>query len=990
MNILIFVIGFEVATLCDAIDDNTQAKTIKRVKALLLSKTEVVTRSRGLYLSGPPYYEPITYNNGLVCQDTFNNKVFSMCPGTTTRDCYTFGQSGCHAYGTKWGDGDDDIVDGDNGGLTNSNVRYSVCCNYGGSGQCNTPGDSGGGGDQRCCPSTKCTRTLDKYTLPPSVSPTASPTTASPSAAPTNPTVSPTSSPTTLAFLACESRVDEVDCLGSAASGRCQWAASSSGGAATYSLIHSDTTCDTSDTEPAASGWAPDVGGWYYIAGGQSLADCQALCDGLSSWGCTHISSNENWCYVYTTCTSVDTGISNYDVYERTPADPGDCTCINSECSSPGWPVYYTWGNDVSACPCSHQSVPQYVGGILIDSGEGCHDILTKDDCLAAFGQLYPTLPTPVFHGHIDDPNVPRGCAWTENVVFGSHGAPSFLINYHDTGSTGSYGHTVLCQNHDYEYPDDVYLPLFDPTSEWIEYTSNDCGPGHVGGERTSSGVCSDIVIDGVNYINYKIQMISVPATEGSVGGSLMEKVTMDGCEYYGWKIHHCVASADTRSPTTTSPSASPSAAPTSPTAVPTEAPTVTIPDVQVITTVGGSCVAALRPSEAECMAIQRSSANDPNCPIGGLNAGACTENTELWGGHWPWIDVTPPLYGVPSGCIVHDNGGSQYYFYNTGTTGETTGNSNYEVCIDITDAPSSAPSSAPTSPTAAPSSSPTTGAPTGAPTVTIVSVEMAFTTTSIVPQSTITDGGFVVDTLVSTCANSCTALCDRSDTTCATTRRRRLTTTTITFTVGSSDISAVSALLDDATYGLVVTGMALTVTTSAETLGGVFSILSAASITPTITSLTVDDSGPSAGLDSAFNMIASALTGAGISTASVPIAMSSSPGTPAVLCASDEIRYNEQCLACSALQTATQSACPGNGPSTWPSGCTPYVCTSAPTTAPSNAPTYDPALYWQFNEFYPKTDGTCAEACNAHVPNSVTGIESDDPNLCGEDEFPY
>ena len=414
-----------------------------------------------------------------------------------------------------------------------------------------------------------------------------------------------------------------------------------------------------------------------------------------------------------------------------------------------GWPIYYTWGDDTSSCPCSHQSVPQYVGGNLIDSGEGCHDILTKDDCLLAFAQLFPTLPTPVFHGHIDDPAVPRGCAWTENVVFGSHGASSFLINYHDTGSSGAYGHTVLCKNHDYEFPDDVYLPLFDPTSEWIEYTSNNCGPGHVGGTRASTGVCTDIVVDGVSYINSKVTMIEIAATEGSGGGSLMEKVTMGGCEYYGWKVYHCIATTDTRAPTTASPTTT---APTSPTATPTNEPTVAIPVVH-ITAIGASCPVEMRPTEDECIAIQGISRNDASCAIGGLGAD-CEANYALWYGNWPWVDVTPPLNGVPSGCIVHDDGGSQNYLYNTGTTGETTGNGYYEVCID------------------------TTGAPTSAP--------------------------------------------------------------------------------------------------------------------------------------------------------------------------------------------------------------------SAPTSAPTNAPTYDTALYWQINEFYPKTDGTCAEACTAHVPNSVTGINSDDPNLCGEDEFPY
>ena len=79
-----------------------------------------------------------------------------------------------------------------------------------------------------------------------------------------------------------------------------------------------------------------------------------------------------------------------------------------------GWPTYYTWGNDVDACPCSHQSVPQYVGGNLVDSGEGCHDILTEADCLTAFASLFPGTALPIFHGHVDDPDLPRGCAWTE------------------------------------------------------------------------------------------------------------------------------------------------------------------------------------------------------------------------------------------------------------------------------------------------------------------------------------------------------------------------------------------------------------------------------------------------------------------------------------------------------------------------------------------------------------------------------------------------
>ena len=377
--------------------------------------------------------------------------------------------------------------------------------------------------------------------------------------------------------------------------------------------------------------------------------------------------------------------------WEGYPEDGGTgCMCIEEACTAPGWPIYYSWGNDVDSCPCAHQSNSTYKHGVLIDSGEGCHDILTEDDCLTAFAEVFPGAPLPIFHGHVDDPNIPRGCAWTENGAFGSHNGPSFLINYHDTGSSNldSYGHTVLCKNHDYEYPDDEYLPLFDPSSEWVEYTSNNCGPGHVNGYSASTGACPDTVINGVSYLNHKVRMVSVPVDEGNATG-LMEKVTIDGCDYYGWNIYHCVGSTDTRAPTTSGPTVSPTLAPTSPTAHPTLQPTVTIPEVDVITLEGGVCDQLL--TSDQCYAVRGQSRADPNCGPGGLDTNACIGSDP-----WPWQDVTPPMLGVPSGCVVHVDGDQQTYFWNDGTA-TASGNGYYQVCVKATPAPTPPPTTQPT-----------------------------------------------------------------------------------------------------------------------------------------------------------------------------------------------------------------------------------------------------------------------------------------------------
>ena len=407
---------------------------LTKIKNLLITKTKHIDRQRGLYLSGPPYYEPITYNNGLACQDTANNNVFEMCPGETTRDCYTFEQSGCHAYGTGWGDGINDSIDGDDDGLSDPNIRYSVCCSYlTQSAACNTPGDTsddddspyGYSRDSRCCPSTQCTRDISQYN--------------GGSFSPTAPTAPPTDAPT------------------------------------------------AAPTLPA------------------------------------------------------------------------------------GWPDYYTWGTG-EGCPCVNGTL--HASGNPIDSGDGCHDILDYAECLNAYTEIYANshgqAVLPGLSGYYSDLTRKRGCTYLPHTGAGGH---DLLINYATDPTEDAYAHVALCKNHHLAVDAglrELYLPLFDPASEWVEYVSNSCGPDNAAGYGASTGVCPTRVEYGIVYLGQKVAMVRVNATHTTTDGATRTKWTQDACDYYGWVIYHCVDGTDTIAPTA-SPSAAPSDSPTPP---PTHSPT--------------------------------------------------------------------------------------------------------------------------------------------------------------------------------------------------------------------------------------------------------------------------------------------------------------------------------------------------------------------------------------------------------------------------------
>ena len=703
-----------------------------------------------------------------------------------------------------------------------------------------------------------------------------------------------------------------------------------------------------------------------------------------------------------------------------------------------GWPIYYTWGNDASACPCSHQSVPQYVAGNLINSGEGCHDILSKDACLAAFSELFPGLPTPVFHGHIDDPSVPRGCAWTENVVFGSHGAPSFLINYHETGSSGSYDHTVICKNHDYEFPDDVYLPLFDPTSEWIEYTSNNCGPGHVDGTRASTGVCTDIVVDGVSYINNKVAMLEIAETEGSGGGRRLTSgqysrvmtpsaLSLSECyDYYndiagdyfsviesGSFPLGCQLWTDTSQPNNyvyynsyihTTHACSPlSCVVGAPRCLfcidntpgaPTHAPTPYCDNVEIqpssvwlSSSVGGTIsgrsnyvinnmidgvsTAWEYSASYNHVATYEFSLGSTWLFIGGISGNfyanynwyARAVGVQYKGQDNQWHDLGTGSVGyIQAGMTDYFlglNGGGVLtkrlrlaFDRGTGSGGVFVG----EVaallgCVPATGSPSLAPTSL--SPSLVPTTgSPTTGSPTSLPTHSPTLSRM---------EKVTMDGCEYYGWKIYHCVAS-------GDT-------HSPTTASPTTTAPTSPTAAPS---NEPTVSIPIVHIVA--------IGASCPVASRPTEAQCI-----------AIQGSSQNDASCAIGGLGADCepnyelwyGNWPWVDVTPPlnGVPSGCIVHDDggsqyYFYN----------TGTTGETTGNG---YYEVCieiteAPTSAPSAPTSAPTNAPTYDPALYWQVNEFYPKTDGTCAEACDTHVPNSVTGIESDDPNLCGEDEFPY
>lgn len=152
--------------------------------------------------------------------------------------------------------------------------------------------------------------------------------------------------------------------------------------------------------------------------------------------------------------------------------------------------------NEEYACACDcHAPKVMTSSGLAIEAGDGCHDILTEAGCIEAYRALFPDEdPDPPFAGHMNNPDIPRGCAWANH---GDFGGIHILINYHDSPvSTAydTYGHQVLCKNHDVDQPDDLQFSIFDPASPWVSYTDiGTCGPR--GDDATSTASCNERTI---------------------------------------------------------------------------------------------------------------------------------------------------------------------------------------------------------------------------------------------------------------------------------------------------------------------------------------------------------------------------------------------------------------------------------------------------------------------------------------------------------------
>lgn len=206
----------------------------------------------------------------------------------------------------------------------------------------------------------------------------------------------------------------------------------------------------------------------------------------------------------------------------------------NSPTNNPteyGWPHYYVY-EDGSQCPQDH-------------------DILDQFECYNAFVSLYGHLAITEhlsFKGHFNVENAPRGCAYQHDQTDNTH---SYLINYHQspTASSGDYlGYVALCRNYRYMHGEhtvrisaESFSHLFDPSSAWVDYVSNDCGPQ--GNSFTSTAECPQgAAADDITIEVDKKVLLQVPGpTQHIVAGTNDIKLSVDGCDYFAWTIYHCV-----------------------------------------------------------------------------------------------------------------------------------------------------------------------------------------------------------------------------------------------------------------------------------------------------------------------------------------------------------------------------------------------------------------------------------------------------------------
>lgn len=254
----------------------------------------------------------------------------------------------------------------------------------------------------------------------------------------------------------------------------------------------------------------------------------------LLPWAC--MGQAEECCFG----TVTQTGAGNAPVGSCCPGDENreQGSCRNDHPNMYGLTGYVCWtgtsGDNWGYCnptSCAPTASPTAVGWPIyytMPPGENCpseHDILSEAECLNAFSATNPDMmPDVTFAGHYDSVDYPRGCAWNNaHEHFGLH----VLVNYHAIGShfdPTTSSHAALCKNHDWENADDEYSALFDPTSAWVDYTSNNCGKQ--GADFSSTTECPPRIMDGTSYVSYKEKLVDVPVTVNATTNANIVKVT--------------------------------------------------------------------------------------------------------------------------------------------------------------------------------------------------------------------------------------------------------------------------------------------------------------------------------------------------------------------------------------------------------------------------------------------------------------------------------
>lgn len=669
-------------------------------------------------------------------------------------------------------------------------------------------------------------------------------------------------------------------------------------------------TTSAPTNSPTSPGWPQ----YYYMAPGQN---CPEMTSRIAS-----VMANDP----YNPCPEHFPYMAEYDTVWWCRDDPvldsGSKFC---HMSVSGWPVPPggTWGTTWPECGLSvYESYDESANGETLASGNGRHDILDEDECITAFQALFPDQAGSVtFAGHYNSPNYPRGCAWADHADFnGLH----VLINYHAHGTeydikkrccdihvkygtdpTVTWGglthqadrdwynnaacntrmggisapecdfHTAICKNYDWEFPDDLYAPLFDPNSPWVDYNSDGCGPQ--GSSYTGTAECQPHIADGISYITVKEPLVQIsPAFNDTQ--PIVKLIRHDGFFPMANGTTFCTSSPGccyVRMPSGCDNNM-----------VETDSPMEWFQDTNTYPTTSAQCSARLTNYNNWCGRtdgivewVVSNNLYNP-CPSGRY---LVSWNKNYWCGNgldaWCMMDESgwPPPAGGQWGISTNN--------FDVKCTGYAAFDSSSSVCAFFdwtvyhcrvttnTAAPTSAPTNPTNEPTASPSAEPTTS-PTDSPT-------MAPT----IPE------GYEFKMKDTSCSNH----------------------------AGCSVIDS-EDLCNGATHHLTPDAWPETIESVVNMPYGCYA---------------------SSDMQEAFFNTDN--TDNGVYTC--------------------DVIEDAKCL------------------------CLCLSATDAPTT---ESPTFDPNVYWQLNEFYPKTDGTCTEACNKHVANSHVGVESDDPNVCGSETFPY